>query len=125
MPRATVIPFYALRLRPARRADQEDRATFRDLAFDLHRTILVASGDYRRTPTPEVGKERPLARRTSERSRGCARRLVLRVGDQWIVMLAIAMTGSSGMSKGVADYSIARTLCRVVPIAATLTPSTL
>ena len=34
-------------------------------------------------------------------------------------MLALAMAGSSGMSKGVADNSIARTLCRVVPIAAT------
>jgi hypothetical protein len=35
-----------------RLADQHDRLDFRDFVFDLHRTILVACGDNRRTPIP-------------------------------------------------------------------------
>ena len=42
-----------------------------------------------------------------------------RVGDYVNRHAAIAIAGCPGMSKGVADNSIAGTLCRVVPIAAT------
>jgi hypothetical protein len=36
----------------ARLADIQDRPGFRDFVFDLHPTVLVASGDNRRTPIP-------------------------------------------------------------------------
>jgi hypothetical protein len=36
----------------ARLADRQDRPGVRHFVFDLHRTVLVARGDNRRTPIP-------------------------------------------------------------------------
>jgi hypothetical protein len=46
----------------ARLANQQYRLGVRYFVFDLHCTVLVARGDNRRTPIPQVGKERPRVR---------------------------------------------------------------
>ncbi len=66
----------------ARLADRQDTPLVGDFVRDLHRTVLVARGDNRRTAIPQVGKERPCVRgRHPKEAEGARGRWCCRISD--------------------------------------------